>query len=227
MSSLRSSQFVELHFKAPSECEPHLLCDPGGEVPADLLDQWTAEFRRVWEKSGGVNEPFKHTFRNYVRGIPRQFDVSFQGTGRNRSAVLRSCDDLWNGVAQSLVRSPAAVGQQPDWREACLQDLSRILADTEKSEAGAYFLDSAQRRFRELLRSNPERVSLLVFGAFIAVSHEQALRDGDQVLSALYDGASAELHHLSGVVEETAESRERRSVFDRLARMFRLMVSLG
>lgn len=226
MSSLRSSHFIELHFKAPSECEPHVLCDLSDDVPAELLDQWTAEFRRVWEKRGGLNEPFKHTFRNHGRGIPRQFDVAFQGTGRDRSAVLRSCDPL-NGVTQSLVWSPAAAGQQSEWRESCLQDLSRILAAAETSEEGAYFINVARRRFQDLLRSNPERVSLLVFGAFIAVSHEQAIRDGDQVLSALYDGASAELHHLSGVVEENAESREPRSVFDRLARMFRLMVPLG
>jgi len=220
---------VELTFKAPSESEPHLLIDLSGVIPVDLLDKWTAEFRGVWEKHGGSRNPFKHTFQSQGRSLPCRFDVSFRGTGRDRCAMLVSCDSLID-ANQSAVRHADWPAKPLDWRESMIQELTKSLDGAQVSLEGRYFIDSAERRFHELLRMNPERVSLLVFGAFVAVSHERAVQDGDHVLSALYDGASAELHRVAGTVEDSVESPvppEAPSVFVRFSRMLTHWVSLS
>lgn len=183
-----------------------------GNCPANVLTDWSREFSAYFDRHPPENQEDRTvTFKTGPHSLPRTFRVEFLGKGRSKSArlTIQPFDNRSGLIAKpsrELSLAPAVTGPPPDWRLQMLDELDRFVAEFARDEAERTSLEFAVQQMRLLARESPERLTLMLFGAFVAGAHSPPFREMNAAADLVFQAAAAALRRTVDESELTGKS---------------------
>lgn len=195
-----------LEFRSPDQGHtPHLLQAVQGSCPEAVLATWRDEFSKRYHvlKNGQTFD-----FESAPRGLPTRFRVELPGDGRTKYARLTECRE---GKPVRLptenATSTAGPSTQGHWQAQMLAELDRFITSFANDEAERTSLKFALTQMRLLSEESEEKLSLLLFGAFIAGAHSEEHQQEYPSADLLFQAAEAALRRTASDATQEVHSR--------------------